>query len=87
MIPPGGQVSFDEIAHKTGLQKGAIRRLLRHAMAMRILREPEPEIVAHTSISKFLTIPYVNGWVGLESRETWPATTRVSIQIHPDLKK
>ncbi|KAJ4305848.1 hypothetical protein N0V90_001380 [Kalmusia sp. IMI 367209] len=76
MIPPGGQISFDEIAEKTGLEKRAVRRLLRHAMAMRILREPEPEVVAHTSISKFLTIPYINGWVNFESRDTWPATTR-----------
>jgi hypothetical protein len=77
MIPPGGQISFDEIAEKTGLEQKAVRRLLRHAMGMRILREPEPEVVAHTSISKFLTIPYINGWVNFESRDTWPATTRV----------
>lgn len=47
-------------------------------MAMRILREPESEVVAHTSISKFLTIPYINGWVNFESKDTWPATTKVS---------
>ncbi len=78
MIPPGGQISFEAIAEKTGLGKNAVRRLLRHAMTMRILREPEPEMVAHTSISKFLTIPYINGWVQFESKDTWPATTRVS---------
>ncbi|KAI1500603.1 sterigmatocystin 8-O-methyltransferase [Biscogniauxia marginata] len=33
MIPPGGQ---------TGLEEPLVRRLLRHAMAMRIFREPEP---------------------------------------------
>jgi hypothetical protein len=77
MIPPGGQMSFDEISEKTGLEKRAIRRLLRHAMAMRILQEPEPGVVAHTRISKFLTIPYINAWVNFESRDTWPATTRV----------
>ena len=71
-------MSFDEIAEKTGLEKKNVRRLLRHAMSMRILQEPEPEVVAHTSISKFLTIPTINGWVGFEARDTWPATTRVS---------
>ena len=80
MIPSGGQISFEEIAQKTGLQKGAVRRLLRHAMAMHILREPEPEMVAHTKVSKFLTIPYINAWVNFESRDTWPATTKVSVQ-------
>jgi hypothetical protein len=78
MISPGGQITFDEISEKTGLEKPAVRRLLHHAMAMHILREPEPEVVAHTKISKFLTIPYINGWVNFESRDTWPAITRVS---------
>ncbi|KAK2591049.1 hypothetical protein QQS21_011263 [Conoideocrella luteorostrata] len=77
MIPPGGQVSFEEIAEQTGLEKSLVRRLLRHAMAMRILREPEPGIVAHTKISKILTIPYINTWVNFESKDTWPATTRI----------
>ncbi|KAI1481891.1 sterigmatocystin 8-O-methyltransferase [Daldinia eschscholtzii] len=77
MIPPGGQISFEDIAEKSGLDKGLVRRLLRHAMSMRILREPEPGMVAHTKISKFLTIPYINAWVNFETKDTWPATTRI----------
>jgi hypothetical protein len=77
MVPATGQITFDEIAEKTGLQKNAVRRILRHAMSMRIFREPEPEVVAHSKISKFLTIPYINAWAQFESRDTWPATTRV----------
>ncbi|EPE28201.1 S-adenosyl-L-methionine-dependent methyltransferase [Glarea lozoyensis ATCC 20868] len=86
MIPPGSQISFDEISQKTGLQKGPVRRLLQHAMSMRILTEPEPEMVAHTRISKFMTIPSINSWVNFESRETWPATTRIvdAIQKWPN---
>jgi DNA polymerase III alpha subunit (gram-positive type) len=80
MISANGQITFDAIAEKTGLQKNAVKRILRHAMSMRILREPEPEVVAHTNMSKFLTIPYINGWVEFESRDTWPATTRVCVQ-------
>ncbi|KAI1660016.1 sterigmatocystin 8-O-methyltransferase [Daldinia decipiens] len=77
MIPAGGQVSFGEIAEKTGLDKLLVRRLLRHAMAMRILREPEPGMVAHTKVSQFLTIPYINAWVNFENKDTWPACTRI----------
>lgn len=87
MIPAGGQISFEEIAQKIGLEKGAVRRLLRHAMSMHILREVEPEMVGHTKISKFLTIPAINGWVNFESRETWPATTRVSVQKFFSIRK
>ena len=80
MIPPGGQISFGDIAEKTGLEKQEVRRLVGNAASMRILKLPEPEMVAHTKISKFLTIPYINGWVAFESKDTWPATTRVSLK-------
>ena len=80
MIPPGGKTSFADISDKTGLPLTEVKRLLRHAMAMRILHEPEPEVAAHTKVSKFLTIPYINSWVGFESKDTWPGATRVSAQ-------
>ncbi|KAL1851061.1 hypothetical protein Daus18300_012670 [Diaporthe australafricana] len=76
MIPSGGQISFGDIAEKTGLEKREVKRLVTNAISMRILRSPEPEMVAHTKISKFLTIPYFNSWVNFESKDTWPATTR-----------
>ncbi|KAI3390910.1 hypothetical protein diail_8422, partial [Diaporthe ilicicola] len=81
MIPPGGQVSFDEIAKKTNLDKRLIRRLLRYAISMRILTEPEPDVVAHTKTSKFLAIPYIGAWVAFESHDTWPAIPRVGEAI------
>lgn len=81
MIPAGGQITFDDIAEKTGLSKREVKRLVTNAISMRILRSPEPEVVAHTKISKFLTIPYINGWVNFESKDTWPANTRVRLQI------
>jgi hypothetical protein len=80
MIPTGGNVTFDEIAGRTGLAKYAVRRLVRHAITMRIFDEPEYEVITHSKISKFLTIPYINGWVGFEARDTWPANARVSAQ-------
>jgi hypothetical protein len=81
LIPANGQVTFDEISEKTGLQKSVVRRILRHAMSMRIFREPEPEVVAHSKISKILTIPYISAWAQFEARDTWPATTRVCLRV------
>ncbi|KAI3393977.1 hypothetical protein diail_3338 [Diaporthe ilicicola] len=81
MIPAGGQVSFAEISERTGLEKREVRRLVTNAISMRIFRSPEPEMVAHTKISKFLSIPHINSWVDFESRDTWPATTRISDAI------
>ncbi|GAP92082.1 putative sterigmatocystin 8-O-methyltransferase [Rosellinia necatrix] len=80
-VPSGGQASFEDIAEKTGLDKTLVRRLLRHAISMRILREPEAGIVAHTKISKFLAIPYINSWVKFESNDTWPAIPKVAEAI------
>ncbi|KAI0470060.1 sterigmatocystin 8-O-methyltransferase [Xylariaceae sp. FL0804] len=78
MVPSGGQVSFGAIAEKTGWDQALVRRLLRHAISMRILSEPEPGMVAHTKISKFLAIPYINSWVQFESKDTWPAIPMVA---------
>lgn len=77
IVPPGGQVSFSEIAEKTNLDEPLVRRLVRHAMSMHILREPSPGMVAHTKISKYFTLPYVNDWLSFGAREGWPAATRV----------
>jgi hypothetical protein len=59
MIPPDGQSSSKEISKKSGLDEALVRCLVRHAMTMRMPREPEPGMVAHTKIFKFMTIPYI----------------------------
>ncbi|KAI3317134.1 sterigmatocystin 8-O-methyltransferase [Xylariaceae sp. AK1471] len=77
IVPSGGQVSFTEIAKSTGLDEQLVTRLLRHAMSMHIFKEPEPGMVAHTNISKYFTLPYVNDWLSFGAREGWPAATRM----------
>ncbi|KAI1877460.1 hypothetical protein JX265_003468 [Neoarthrinium moseri] len=76
IVPPGGQVSFGEIAEKIGLEEQLVRRLLRHAMSMHILKEPESGMVAHTKMSKYFTLPYVNDWISFGAQEGWPAATK-----------
>lgn len=80
MIPPGGQISFQDIADKTGLEKREVRRLVTNATSMRIMKTTEPEMVAHTKVSKFMTIPYIKSWIEFEGKDTWPAATKVSVQ-------
>ncbi|KAH9890829.1 sterigmatocystin 8-O-methyltransferase [Xylariomycetidae sp. FL2044] len=77
IIPPGGQVSFGEIAEKTKLDEPTVRRLLRHAISRRVLREPEPGMVAHTKVSRYLALPYINEWLSFGAREGWPAVTKM----------
>lgn len=79
LVPAGGQTTFAEIAKKTGLDEGAVRRTLRNAMTMRIFREPEPGVVAHTQASKALMDPVANDWMGCGTEEMWRAATRVRL--------
>ena len=77
MIPPGGRVSFGDIAKQTPLTEQMVTSLLRHAMTMRIFCEPMPGFVAHTKASKILIDPVANDWLGAGTEEMWPASTKV----------
>ncbi|KAG8156627.1 hypothetical protein KVR01_013578 [Diaporthe batatas] len=77
LVPSGGKTTYAEIAQSTGLQENAVRRTLRHAMTMRVFREPEPGMVAHTQASKSLMDPVANDWVGCGTEEMWQTSTRM----------
>lgn len=53
MIPAGGNVTFDKISEETGLAKYEVRRLVRHAVTMRIFEEVEPEVITHSNSGPF----------------------------------
>lgn len=77
IVPLGGQISFEEISTRTGLPVQMVRRFLRHAMTMRIFRELESGMVAHTKASRALTVPHMNDWLKVGSEEVWPASVKV----------
>ncbi|KAL7755528.1 hypothetical protein ACKLNR_014626 [Fusarium oxysporum f. sp. zingiberi] len=73
VVPVEGHISFEEISTLTGLELQLLRRLLRHAMTMRIFREPEPDQVAHTKASRALTNTVMNDWLKmLDAVKKWP---------------
>ncbi|KAK8129729.1 O-methyltransferase [Apiospora kogelbergensis] len=76
LIPSGGQVSFGEIANQTPLTEQMTARLLRHAMTMRVFREPVPGMVAHTAASKALHHSAASDWLQAGTTEMWPAATK-----------
>lgn len=78
MVPPGGKVSFVDIAKQTPLTEQMVGRILRHAMTMCIFHEPEPGMVAHTKASKILADPVINNWLRVGTEEMWPASAKVS---------
>ncbi|KAK4172414.1 6-hydroxytryprostatin B O-methyltransferase [Triangularia setosa] len=77
IVPPGGQSSFKEIGKQSGLGEQMVRRLLRHAMTMRIFCEPEPGVVAHTQASRMLASPQMRAWMTIGTGEMWPAATKL----------
>lgn len=79
MVPPGGKLSVVEISRRTGLGEQVVQRLLRHAMAMRVFREPELGMVSHTKASKMLADPYVNDWLNSGAETMWPSVVKVSL--------
>ncbi|KAJ2990847.1 hypothetical protein NUW58_g2757 [Xylaria curta] len=76
MIPANGQASYEEVAQQTCFTEPVLRRMLQAAMAMRIFREPEPGMVAHTKVSKLLTDPRMNDWLAIPTEEGWPAASK-----------
>jgi hypothetical protein len=79
MVPPGGLVSYADIAKQTPLTEQMVTRILRQAMTLRIFCEPEKGMVGHTKASKILIDPVTNDWLGAGSEELWPAATKVSL--------
>lgn len=77
MIPENGQVSYKDIADKTCLSEPVLRRMLQYAMTMRLFREPEPGMVAHTKISKVLADSQMNDWMATATEEGWPSASKV----------
>ncbi|KAH7384627.1 putative Sterigmatocystin 8-O-methyltransferase [Pyrenochaeta sp. MPI-SDFR-AT-0127] len=65
------------IARQTPMTSDMTARLLRHAMTMRIFREPEPGMVAHTAASRVLHHSPANDWLQAGTTEMWPAATKM----------
>ncbi|KAF6228460.1 hypothetical protein HO133_008190 [Letharia lupina] len=72
----GEQVSYAHLSKSTGLNEQLLRRLLRHAMMMRVFSEPTKGLVAHTAASNLLAEPCMHDWMKTGREEMWPAATR-----------
>lgn len=87
MVPIEGDVSYTEIAEKTGLDETNAKRLIRHAMTNRIFQEPRPGYVAHTAASRILLDDHaMSDWVGVCASEFFQAAAKSveALQKFPD---
>lgn len=82
MVPKGGgQTSFASIAKQTGVPEQMVQRLLRHAMTMRVFREPQPNAVAHTQASKIIIDPSTSHWLATGTEDMWPAAVKAGAVV------
>jgi len=77
LVPLEGQISYDDIVAQTPITSEMTARLLRYAITMRIFREAEPGIVAHTFASRALRHSPANDWLQSGTHEMWPAAVKV----------
>ncbi|PYH75474.1 putative Sterigmatocystin 8-O-methyltransferase [Aspergillus uvarum CBS 121591] len=64
-----GAMSFTSIAEQTGLREGVVKHVLRHAMTLRVFREPRRGFVAHTPRSVVIRDGDIARWMAFSIDE------------------
>ncbi|KAI6336456.1 hypothetical protein MCOR28_009125 [Pyricularia oryzae] len=89
MVPLGGQMSFAEIAKKTGFAEGIVARFMRDAVCRHIFCETETGFIRHTKTSKALREPWFLGFLKAGAEEGWGTMSKVldALQKWPDCQE
>ncbi|PQE06932.1 6-hydroxytryprostatin B O-methyltransferase protein [Rutstroemia sp. NJR-2017a WRK4] len=76
-IPIHEEASYVDLAKECGINELDLRRIIRHAMTLRLFKEPKKDIVAHTAASRMLAEDQqVADYVAVSSNEFWPAAAQ-----------
>lgn len=74
----GEQISFETLSARCALNVIDLQRILRYAMTNFVFYEPQPGLVAHTSLSKALAQDVrLRSYIGMVCEERFPASVRV----------
>ncbi|UDD63752.1 hypothetical protein AFCA_011013 [Aspergillus flavus] len=76
LVPPDGTITFSTLSAQCNVPEADVRRLLRHAMTIRVFDEPAESEVAHTRASMLLRQEGFHGWIGSTCANSWPGATR-----------
>lgn len=81
-IPIGETRSYSELASACGLPVKTCKRFVRQAYLMRVLCEPQPGMVGHTSASELMVQnPHIHDYMGTVCEEVWPAAVKVGKDV------
>lgn len=76
-VPEPGEISYEDLAEKTGIQVERLRRILRCAIGNSVFREANPGYIRHTSTSKVLLQNGARAWLGHHLDEMLPAAGKM----------
>lgn len=85
-IPVGGEVSFEDLSQRCGIEVGNLRRILRFGMTGGLFCEPRPGYVGHSSWSRALAEnKNVRAGSGFVSDEVFPSAAHLAdaLQKYP----
>ena len=77
-VPINSQISFTDLASKTGVDENQCTRILRMLMTQHVFHEPAPGYVSHTAISKLLANGGLSDTVGYLLEEGFIGASRIS---------
>ncbi|OAP61994.1 hypothetical protein AYL99_04197 [Fonsecaea erecta] len=76
-VPVSGDISYKDLAAKTGTLEGQCARVLKHAMTQNMFRQSRPGHVAHTALSATLLQPDFRDIAGYVTEESFLAAPRL----------
>ncbi|KAI1124453.1 putative O-methyltransferase [Nemania abortiva] len=77
-VPVDGEITYEDLAAKTGVDEAALTRILRMAIANRVFRELNPGLVSHSNASKQIADDKnMADWVSSNVNEMWPSAERL----------
>ncbi|EXJ76339.1 uncharacterized protein A1O5_00847 [Cladophialophora psammophila CBS 110553] len=84
-VPVAGDISYNDLAAKTGTLEGQCARVLKYAMTQNMFRQSRPGHVAHTALSKTLLAPDFRDMVGYATEESFLAAPSLveAVDKHP----
>ncbi|KAJ9657495.1 hypothetical protein H2198_004256 [Neophaeococcomyces mojaviensis] len=77
-VPLKDQISFSDLANKTGVDERQCTRILRMLMTQHVFYEPVPGHVSHTAMSKLLTVPSLRDSIGYLLEEGFIGAGKIS---------
>ncbi|PYH38637.1 uncharacterized protein BO87DRAFT_455370 [Aspergillus neoniger CBS 115656] len=76
LVPPNRTISFAALSTQYNVPEADVRRLIHHAMTIRVFNKPAKNEVTHTRASILLRQEDFHDWIRLTCTNNWPGATK-----------